>query len=266
MFSNRLMFRIIVISVIIPRILTDSNSIAPRLGFWSVRDCILARLSMKFIVPLTDLESENNILEISLPPTAKVYIDSDGNDCRDDNGKDQKLTLLWKQEGEKNNVTFTFAKEKSYYGIRRIRGDFKIKSKSSTNTIIVDTEPLYHMEQNKTLMFLTPNNDSYSCPAGVKINLFAKTTSDGNESRNSNATIVATHLQFDAFRNVSETNHTSLFRRESYRPIECGYKTESIVPPVVSLPIAFLLVCFVIFVSAFTVIRCRKNVPYQTFR
>ena len=93
-----MMFRLIVmISVIIPHTLTDTSSIVPRLGIWSVRDCILARLSMKFIVPQTDSDSDNNIWEISLPPTAKVDIDSDGNDCRNDTGKDQKLTLLWNQ-------------------------------------------------------------------------------------------------------------------------------------------------------------------------
>jgi len=99
--------------------------------------------------------------------------------------------------------------------------------------------------------------------------LFVKTTSDGNElqsSRNNNATILATHFQFDAFRNVSETNHTSVFRRESYRPIDCDYKKATIIAPAVSVPMAFLLVFFVIFVIAFTVTRCRKKVPYQTFR
>lgn len=279
--SNYLVLSLIVQLMVIPSIMTDADTLTPSLGFWSDRDCILARFSIKFIIPMNGLDSKNDALEISLSPTAKVASDKERNDCSYDNDKYQTLTLLWRQEGEwpclRNNVTFTFAKYDIFYGIRRIRGEFKLYNDSTFNektspaTLIVDTEPLYHMEQNHTLLFLTPSNDSYSCQAGsyARVNMFTTMVPFGNGLRlakNKTSTLLATHFQFDAFRNATQNNHTSQFRRESYRPVDCIYDSEGFVAPVVSVPMAILVVFFVIFIISFIVSRRRNATPYHTFR
>ena len=67
-------------------------------GLWSMGDCILAKFSMKFFVPLDNVENAvNEDLVIEVPSTAKVMNDDKEHKCSNNTKRDQKLTLFWEK-------------------------------------------------------------------------------------------------------------------------------------------------------------------------
>ena len=260
-------------------------------GSWSMDNCVLATFSMKFFVPLVNLENNfNDFLEIDVPSTAKAMKDDDEHQCSsNDTKRDQKLTLYWEKRISKvsskslyNTVTITFTQsmEKHNYGISRIRGEFEIldeslyergslkdKTQQNKNLLTLDSEPWYHFAKNDNMMFISPNNRSFSCRIGINVHLSAKLKRGRQEvdlNGKTNASLHAGNFEFDAFRNSTNASKTNQFRDRVY----CDYHVSSNEVPTISIPLLVMTALFIVFVVlfAFGLLKRRKvSTPYNTF-
>jgi len=259
-------------------------------GLWSMGNCILAQFSMKLFVPLDNLENAvNDILEINVPSTAKVVSDDKEHQCSNITKRDQKLTLYWEKRISNvapktlyNTITITFTQsiEKHNYGISRIRGEFELNDEllykkeilkhqrhQNKHLLTLDSEPWYHYAKNDQMMFISPNNRSFSCKVGINVHLSAKLKHGSQElnlNGNKNASLHARNFEFDAFRNITDESKTNQFRTHVY----CDYHSASDVVPTVSIPLVIMVSMFIIFAILFAVglIKSRKhNTPYDTF-
>ena len=259
-------------------------------GLWAMEDCVLARFSMKFFVPLDNLENNiNNVLEIGVPSTAKAMKDNGEHQCSNNTKRDQKLTLYWEERISKassktlyNTVTITFTQsmEKHTYGISRIRGEFEIldeslyergrlkdKTQQNKNLLTLDSEPWYHFAKNDNMMFISPNNRSFSCRVGINVHLSAKLKHGRQEvdlNGKTNASLHAGNFEFDAFRNLTKRSKIGQFRDRVY----CDYHVSSNEVPTISIPLVVMIALFIVFVVlfAFGLLKRRKiSTPYNTF-
>lgn len=259
-------------------------------GLWAMEDCVLARFSMGFFVPLDNLENNiNNVLQIGVPYTAIAMKDDDEHQCSNNTKRDQKLTLYWEKRISKasaktlyNTVTITFTQsmEKHTYGISRIRAEFEIldeslyergrlkdKTQQNKNLLTLDSEPWYHFAKNDNMMFISPNNRSFSCRVGINVHLSAKLKHGRQEvdlNGNTNASLHAGNFEFDAFRNSTKGSKIGQFRDRVY----CDYHVSSNEVPTISIPLVVMIALFIVFVVlfAFGLLKRRKiSTPYNTF-
>jgi len=259
-------------------------------GLWSMGDCILAKFSMKLFVPLESLENAvNDILEIEVPSTANAMKDDKEHHCSNNTKRDQKLTLFWEKRISNvapktlyNTITITFTEsiEKHNYGISRIRGEFELNDEllykkeilkhqrhQNKHLLTLDSEPWYHYAKTDQMMFISPNNRSFSCKVGINVHLSAKLKQGSQEvnlNGNKNASLHAGDFEFDAFRNITDKSKTNQFRTHVY----CDYHGASDVIPTISIPLVIMISMCIIFaiLFAFGLLKSRKhNTPYDTF-
>lgn len=234
-------------------------------GNWSVGDCILAQFAMEFTVH-TDEAKKNATKLISLPSTAKAEKDDKGHPhCSNETGKYQSLSLSWKERqlnitGIKpaiyldRYIVIQFARKPNmtYYGVNRVYGQFVLALYNETvtnktghnHTEVHKSTLILDSKLNDKLMFHTPNDRSYLCADVGQFSLVSTIQYDYPkfpEHSVENTTVHATHVQFDAFRNLP-THVPKEFRT----PIDCDYQPNDIVPIAVGVALAALVVAVLV--------------------